>query len=230
MRELDVELLQRVGPVQLPFLHLVQLLFHARRVGDVEDVAEVLHQQVAHHHAEFGGMEAALLLLDVLAVLNDGEDGGVGRGPADALLFQRLDQRGFVVARRGLGEVLLRQQLVQLELFADLHLRQTELQFLVFLHLRLLVLALFIDGAEAVELLDGTGGAQQVVAGRDVDGGLVEDRRVHLRRHKALPDQLVELEFIRTEISAARNRACARPRWDGWPRGHPARPSCSDSG
>ena len=43
----------------------------------------------------------------------------------------------------------------------SLDLRQAELQFLVFLHLRLFVLALFVNGAEAVELLHGAGGAQQ---------------------------------------------------------------------
>ena len=74
---------------------------------DVEDVVEVLDQQVGHDQADLGGDELAAVLLHVLALLNGGEDGGVGGRPADAALFQFLDQRRFVVARRRLGEVLL---------------------------------------------------------------------------------------------------------------------------
>ena len=40
---------------------------------------------------EVGGVEPALLLLDVVAVLDGLDDGGVGAGPADVLLLQRLD-------------------------------------------------------------------------------------------------------------------------------------------
>ena len=78
------------------------------------------------------------------------------------------------------------------------------LQFLVLFHLRLFILALFVDRAEAVELLHGAGGAQGVIARRDVNRGLVEDRGGHLRSDEALPDQLVEFEFIGAQNLAQR--------------------------
>ena len=83
---------------------------------DVEDVVEVFDQQIGDDQSDFGGSELAAVLLHVLAFLNGGENGRVGRRTANAALFQLLHQRRFVVARRRLGEVLLRLQFFQREL------------------------------------------------------------------------------------------------------------------
>ena len=64
----------RLAPVELAVLDLVEFLFHPRRVADVEDVVEARDQQVGHHHAEFGRQELAAFLLDVLALLDGGDD------------------------------------------------------------------------------------------------------------------------------------------------------------
>src|SRR5208283_5452573 len=103
-----IELLHGDAPVDLPVLDLVELGLHARRIRDVEDVVEAFEQQVGDHHAEFGGSEAAAILLDVIALLNGGNDRGVRGRASDAVGFQALHQRGFVIARRWLGEVLFR--------------------------------------------------------------------------------------------------------------------------
>ena len=79
-----------------------------------------------------------------------------------------------------------------------------------------LVLALLarlaIERQEALELHDRAGRAEQIAAAADVrllrrrdvevDGRRVEDRRRHLRRHEALPDELIELELVGREILA----------------------------
>ena len=56
-----------------------------------------------------------------------------------------------------------------------------------------------IDAEEAVEFLNRTRSAEGVVAGGNVDAGLVEDCRKYLRGDEALPDELIELEDIIVE-------------------------------
>ena len=71
----------------------------------------------------------------------------VGRRPADAALFQFLHQRSFVVARRRLGEMLLRLQFPQRELLSRLERRQLVLELLVFLVLAILRLLRRLSGS-----------------------------------------------------------------------------------
>ena len=57
------------------------------------------------------GISRPLSLRDIFAVLDGADDGGIGGGPPDAEFLHPLDQRRLGVARRGLGEVLLRRHL-----------------------------------------------------------------------------------------------------------------------
>src|SRR5579862_298831 len=204
--ELFVEPIQRVGPGHFAVFDLVQLFFHARGIGEIENVAEVFYQQVADHHAELGGIKTSLGFFHVSAVLDHGKNGGISRRPADAFFFQGFYQGRFVVTRRRLGEMLFGKELMQPQGFAMLHERKPELQLLVVLHFRFLVLAFFVDRPEAVEFFNRTGGAERVLARRDVYGGLVENRRVHRRCHKALPDELVEFVLVGAKKAAHKLR------------------------
>ena len=98
--------------------------------------------------------------------------------------------------------MLLRQQRLQRQLLPRFERRELVLQLLVFFVLA--VLGLFINFQEAVELHHRSGNAEpeNVAAGFrvDVDRGLVEHSRIHLRGDKALPDQLVNLEFVFLQI------------------------------
>jgi len=47
----------------------------------------------------------------------------------------------------------------------------------------------------------------------------------NLRRHKALPDQLVDLKFIFFQITVLPGRDAASPRWAGWLRARLVLPS-----
>src|SRR5262245_23130681 len=197
--ELVVKLLQRRRPRQLAVFDLVQFLLHPRRVLDVEQVGETLDQQVVDDRAEFGGPELAFDLLDVFAILNDRHDRGVGRRPPDAFLLERLDQRGFGVARRRFGEMLIRRERVEFQLFALLDLRQFRRALLVVFVL--LVLAFLINREEAVELDHRACGAERVfLSGGDVDRGLIEDGGHHLRGDEPLPDKPVERQFVLLQI------------------------------
>ena len=76
---------------------------------------------------------------------------------------------------------------------------------LLFVLFVFLVLALFIDGEEAVELHDRAGGAEEIsLARRDIDRRLIEDRRHHLRGDEALPDEAIERELIFVKITRER--------------------------
>ena len=108
-------------------------------------MGELLQHQAVHGPAQQGGLELLLLPLHIAAVDDGGDDGGVGGGTADAVLFQRLDEGGFGVAGGGLGELLLALQLPQLEHLTLLEGRKAGL--LLFL----LVGGLFVQGGETVE-------------------------------------------------------------------------------
>ena len=98
----------------MPVLDLVELLLELARVVDVEDVVERRAEQLLdQHHAEERRLEAAFDLVHVLARLDHADDRRVGARPADAVLFERLHERRFAVARRRLRELLLGLQLAQ---------------------------------------------------------------------------------------------------------------------
>src|SRR4030042_1931070 len=73
-------------PLPLATGDLVELLLHLRREADVYDLREVADEEVVDHHPQVLGLEIAAVPLDVAALLDRGEDGGVGAGPPDAVL------------------------------------------------------------------------------------------------------------------------------------------------
>ena len=95
------------------------------------------------------------------AVAQGREDRGIGGGPADAQLFQLADQAGFGIARRRLGEMLRRIDVLDLGRIACRDLGQLRAVFV-----GRVVLAFLIEGQEAVEQGDGAGGAQGDLACR----------------------------------------------------------------
>ncbi len=73
----------------------VQFILHARGEVRIDDMREVLFQLLRHHQPQPGGMELFLFQEDI-APVDDGADGGrVGGRAADAVRFQRFDERGF---------------------------------------------------------------------------------------------------------------------------------------
>ena len=67
----------------------------------------MLGEQIRHRLAKLRRHEVLLFQPGIVAVNECGDDGGIGRRPADAFFFQFAHQRGFGVARRRLGELLL---------------------------------------------------------------------------------------------------------------------------
>ena len=134
--ELGVELVQGGGPLDFAVFDLVEFLFHAGGELVVEDVLEIFDEQFGDDEADFGGEEFSAAsggLLHVAAIDDGADDGGVGGGTADAALFQFLDQRSFVEARRRLGEMLLGLEFLKTQLLALFERRKLVLERLVFL-------------------------------------------------------------------------------------------------
>ncbi len=89
-------------------LDLVEFFLHVARELQVHHLREMLDQQVGHRSCRSpwrrSGVPSPRCSRAPRRDLVD--DLRIGAGPADAFLFQRLDQRRLVVARRRLGEVL----------------------------------------------------------------------------------------------------------------------------
>ena len=106
---------------------------------------------------EEGGDDAALVLrhealaveAHIVALAQRLHRRGIGRGPADAELLHLLDERGLGVARRRLGEMLARVDLLALDALAGRH-RGQAAAFLVVL----VVAAFLVERQEAVEADD----------------------------------------------------------------------------
>ena len=98
----EVEVVQVLFGASLAARDLVEGVFHVGGELGVDEVGEVLGEEVGDAEAEEGGDQGAPAAGDVVAVGEGLDDGGVGAGSAEAVVFEFLDQRGFGVARRRL--------------------------------------------------------------------------------------------------------------------------------
>ena len=153
------------------------MLLHQRGEVGADNLGKPLDQQAVHHHAQLGRAKPAFLLFHVAAILNGGQDGGVGRGPAHALLFQLAHQGRLRIARRRLGEVLLGLAAEQAQRLAFVDVGQAARGFVIRARF---VLRLGVDREVAGKAHDLAIGAQADPASVDLDDGLVKDRGRHL--------------------------------------------------
>src|SRR5688572_321896 len=220
-----VERRERFLVVGLALFDLVELVLHPRRVFHVQDVVEDRMQQLVDEApAENRRPELALDLVHVVARLQHRDDRRVRARTADAILFERLDQRPFVETRRWLRELLLGRELFQINglSFAErgqyaalgavlfgFGLRtvgRLRRLFGAFAFLRL-GRALAVHGQPAGELGNRTLRAKRVgrtrpALSRDVDRRVVEHGRHHLRRDEAVPDQPIQVVLVLGQVRA----------------------------
>ena len=195
---------------------IIEGVFQLRRKVVLHVAGKEVGQEGSDQPSPVFGNKAALVENDIVPVLQNLQDAGIGRGPADAEFLKPLHQACFAVARRRLREMLLRLGLVMGQRFAFLHGRQ-QASVLVFLAaLRRLVPGFLIQFQEAIEGDDGTGGAEfsAAVGGLDGHGGLVQLGAGHLAGDGALPDQLVEPGHVLVEPGGHLARVAAHI---GWP-------------
>ena len=202
-REIAPEITQQRLPVDPPARHLVELVF---QIGGeiVFDVAlEEAGQERGDQPAAVLRHKPAPVEPHVIAVLQHLDDRGIGRRPADAQFLELLDQAGLAIARRRLGEMLVRDDRAALEPLAVAHRRQAAVLVIRASFINFVVAVFLVQLQKAVEQRDRAGGVQPHPAAwvGDVDADLVEQRRGHLARHRALPDQFVEPPLVIVEVA-----------------------------
>src|SRR5216684_2028297 len=191
--EICVERLQHLGDRQILGAG------HLGGEGVLDIALEEALEEGGHDAAAILGDEALLVDPHIFSVLQHLDDRGIGGRAADAELLELLHQARLAVARRRLGEVLLRVDGAAAERLTFLDRRQAPVLLVPFD----VVLVLAVKREEAVELDGRAGGAelQLLVRRGDVNRDLVDDGRRHLARHGTLPDELVELALVGLEIA-----------------------------
>ena len=184
----------------------VELGLHVGREVVIDQLGKILLQQAHNRKGRPRGHERLAAAVDVPAV-GDGRDrGGVcGRAP-DPKLLHALDERGLGVARRRQGLVAVRGRLERAQGLPLLDLRQARV-LAVLVPLR--VGRLLVNGHEAGEGDDRSRRRKRRLARSggpgdadvDADGGGLAAGVGHLRGHRAFPDELVERELAGRQIA-----------------------------
>ena len=193
-RKILPEPAQHILIVGIRRAHLIKLVFQIGGEIIAHIFAEVILEEGCHQPALVLGEQTVAFLTNVFAVLNGGDNAGIGRRAPDSQLFHALDQCRFSVAGGRLGKVLLWRDRAFVHLVALGDLRQA---LVILVHD--IVAAFFVDAQEAVEFHHLTGGAQPdlFVLAADLYRGAFQTRTFHLAGQRALPDQIVQLALIR---------------------------------
>ena len=193
--EAGIEIGKHLLPGKLALLYLVELLLHMRGKGHINDILEALLHKPGDHLAQGRGPQALFLFDDIVAILDGGDDAGVGGRPSHALFLHGAHQRCLGIARRGLGKVLLRLHAGEVEPLSLGKIRKRRLHLLL-----LVVLALLIECSKAGELEALMVGAELIHAAGRFNGHIVIESAGHLRSGEAIPDKLIEPELILVEV------------------------------
>ena len=184
----------------------VELLLHLRREVGVDQRGEVaLHQRHDREGGE-GRHERRALLEHVVPPLDRVDDRGVRAGSTDARFLEQLDQRRLRQTRGRRRVVLVGGQLVERDVLALLDVRQERLALG---QRRVRVVRTLDVGTQVTgEVDDAAVGLEHDVVLHTIGRGrLARDAQHHaapfgvrhLARHRALPDELVDLGFVVTE-------------------------------
>ena len=155
----------------------------------IEEALEKAGQQPA----AFLGEEAVLLDPDIGAVFQRLDNRGIGRGSPDAQFFHLLDQTGFAVARRGLGEMLgCIDGLLGRAVTLGHGRQQTAILVLV------IIATFFVERQKSGEFDNLSIGSQTGLAGtvQHFHGCPLETGGGHLAGHRALQDEIIEFCMI----------------------------------
>ena len=214
--ELVPEGVHHLAPIARSGGDVVEFLLQPGGEAGVDIVLEEADQERGDQPSPVLGDEAALIETDVFAVLQDGQDRGVGGGAADAEFLHFLDQAGLGVARRRLGEMLQRVDVAALQRVLGGHRRQHAVVVFSRGTGFRLVSVFAVELQEPVERDDGAVGAQGLaLAVHDIHDNLIQFRRLHLGRDGALPDQVVQAALVvRQAVDDAVGRASGLGRAD----------------
>ena len=188
------EVAQHRLPFDAPARDVVELVLEVGGKAILHVTLEKAGQERGDQAPAVLGDEAALVEAHVIAVLQHRKDAGVGRGAADAVLLQALDQAGLGIARRRLGEMLFRHDGGARHGLALADVGQDAFGLVV----AVFVASFLVKAEETVECHHRAGGAQLGAPVRrgHVNGHLVEHRVRHLAGHGAFPDEVVKPRLV----------------------------------
>ena len=218
----EVEVRQPRHQLLGPAGDLIEIVFHPRREGVVDEVREMLLEQVDHRERLERRHESGALLPDVLTILDHLDRRGIGRGSANTEFLKPLDQRCLGEAGRWLGLVAMALDVAGRQRIALGQRRQ-----LPFLLLGLVTLVTVDDVGEPKSLVrdDRAAGGELGIAPAERFGagcGRTDERQrrarrgirraepngdglaggvVHLRGDGALPDELVDLGVVGVDLA-----------------------------
>ena len=204
-RELFPKIAQHLLVVEFAGRNLVELLFEPGREAELDIAGKEALEKGGDEAAAVFGHERPLFEPHIVAVLEHRQSRSVGGRPADAELFHLLDQAGFGVAGRRLGEMLLDIAGLERRLVTGFQRRQFAAVFV----LRCVRIAIFlgfdaVEGKKARKGHDRADGAQHdgPARGTDVDvgGGALDLGGPHLTGQRPPPDQPVNLLLVGIEV------------------------------
>ena len=202
-REIPPEGMHHRAPIGLARRNLVELIFQPGGEAGVDIAFEKAGQKGGDEAAAVFRHEATLVDFDVVAVLQHRDDRGIGGRAANAEFFHLLDQAGFRIARRRLGEMLLGGDGFGGHRIVLAHRRQHAVVVVV-LSGGVLVHFFAIELEEAVKGDNRAIGAQhrrcRVFRLGEVHSDLIQLCRRHLRGTGALPDQLIHPALIMRQM------------------------------
>ncbi len=185
----------------------------------------MLLEQLRDGEREERRHERRALLEDVAAVLDRPDDRRVRRRAADAAILERLHERRLREACRRARLVAFGLERAETSSCPTSRSGSRRSCSSSDCSSR----ARLVRRQEALERDHRAGRAEhRLLAGRggggDADRDRLPGRVLHLRRDRALPDEVVERELVAAELAAPARRACGRsPRRGGSPRAPPAR-------
>ena len=173
--------------------NLIERLFHARRKLRIDQRWKMHFQQPVHGQRGKSRHQLIAGFDHIAAILNGADDGGVGAGPTYAFLFERLHQRGFGKACRRLSLVPDRGNGAAVQFCAYSHRGQQDGPIIKG-GFRV-VSAFDVDAEEARKVDTLAVGLKGRVGRLNGDRDQRQPRLGHLRRHRPLPDHVVQARF-----------------------------------
>ena len=189
------EVAQHHFPIHLTGRYRIQPVFEIGSEVIFHVAVEIAFQKGRHQPALVFRHEAFTVQHHIIAILQHGQDRGVGGRAANAQFFQLLDQGGFRIARWRLREMLLGPDLFIAQTLAFGDLGQSAIPVIDLG----VVAAFFVQLQKAGKIHHRARGAQVggTVLGGYVDGSARQTGRFHLRGHGPLPNQVIQaLLFI----------------------------------
>ena len=195
---LGLEVLPEVLEQRLPLFFtggdLVEFVFHSRSefIGNV--TLEEAFEKCRQKPARFLCKETVFLHPHIFTIADRLDCTGVGRGAADAELFQLFHQARFRKTRRRLGEMLAGFDLLLGRCVALAHVGEQAVLIIV----GAIVAAFLVNSEKSGEFNDLAGRAKFMPAGAVAHGdrGALKLRGGHLAGHRTLEDEVVKLALI----------------------------------